>query len=248
MAGEGNFGNLIIMATLIFDIETIGEDFDSLDETTQNVLTRWIKKESGNEEEYDLALEDLKNGLGFSPFTGEVVAIGVLDAEKNKGVVYFQAPGEKIAEFEENDIKFKPMSEKEMLENFWKGVEQYQDFVSFNGRGFDVPFLVIRSAIHKTRPSKDLMSNRYLSSQKYGASHVDLMDQLSFYGAVRKRPSLHLCSRAFNIKSPKADGVSGDEVGKMFKEKKFAEIARYNSGDLRATKELYEYWQNYIKF
>ena len=31
---------------LVFDIETIGSDFDSLDHTTQEVLTRWIKKEA----------------------------------------------------------------------------------------------------------------------------------------------------------------------------------------------------------
>ncbi len=32
------------MSRLIFDIETIGEDFDKLDKTTQDVLTKWIKK------------------------------------------------------------------------------------------------------------------------------------------------------------------------------------------------------------
>ena len=68
---------------LIFDIETIGVDFDSLDETTQDSLTRWIKKESTGEEDYQVALEELKNGLGFSPLTGEIVAIGVLDYAKN---------------------------------------------------------------------------------------------------------------------------------------------------------------------
>ena len=84
------------MAKLIFDIETIGEDFDSLDETTKKVLTNWIKKESDNEEEYEKSLEDIKNGLGFTPLTGEIVVIGVLDYDKNKGAVYFQAPGVKL--------------------------------------------------------------------------------------------------------------------------------------------------------
>jgi len=236
------------MPTLIFDIETIGENFDSLDETTQEVLTKWIKKESASEEEYKTALEDLKNGLGFSPLTGEIAAIGVLDYEKDKGAVYFQAPGENIAEFEEENIIFKQMTEKEMLDNFWKGANQYQEFVSFNGRGFDVPFLVVRSAIHQIKPAKDLMSNRYLSSQRYGALHIDLLDQLSFYGAVRRKGNLHLWSRAFGIKSPKSEGISGDDVGLLFKEKKFLEIAKYNVGDLKATRELYEYWKNYIKF
>ena len=233
---------------LIFDIETIGEDFDSLDETTQEVLTRWIKKESGNDKEYQVALSELKEDLGFSPLTGEIVAIGVLDYEKDKGTVYFQAPGEKIKNFEEGNITFKQMDEKEMLENFWKGAEQYREFISFNGRAFDAPFMMIRSAIHKVRPTKDLTRARYLYQQNPSAIHIDLFDQLTFYGALRRKGGLHLWSRAFGIKSPKADGVSGDDVARLFKEKKYKEIAKYNVGDLYATKELYDYWQEYIRF
>ena len=172
------------MATLIFDIETTGEDFDILDETTQNSLTHWIKKESTNQDEYEAALKDLKEGLGFSPLTGQIIAIGVLDCEKNRGAVYYQAPSATYTESEENGIRFRPMAEKEMLENFWAGAVKYQEFISFNGRAFDVPFLMVRSAIHGIRPSKDLMSNRYLSSQKFENKHIDLLDQLSFYGAV----------------------------------------------------------------
>ena len=80
------------MSKLIFDIETVGESFDSLDEITQNVLTRWLEKESMDERDYKIALENLKNDLGFSPLTSEIVAIGVLDADKDRGAVYFQAP------------------------------------------------------------------------------------------------------------------------------------------------------------
>ena len=235
------------MSRLIFDIETVGEDFESLDKTTQEVLTHWIKKESVNEGDYRLALGDLKSGMGFSPLTGQIVAIGVLDYEKDKGVVYFQAPAARVESFEEEGIIFKPMTEKEMLEHFWKGAEQYHAFVSFNGRAFDIPFLMIRSAIHKIRPSKDLMSNRYLSSQRAGAKNIDLYDQLSFYGAVRRRGGLHLWCRAFGITSPK-DDVKGEDVGRLFKEKKYKDIARYNVGDLRATKALYEYWEKYLTF
>ncbi len=55
---------------LVLDIETIGEDFDALDHATQENLTRWIKKDSDSEDEYKIALQDLKNGLGFSPLNG----------------------------------------------------------------------------------------------------------------------------------------------------------------------------------
>lgn len=235
------------MPKLIFDIETVGDNFDDLDESTQDVLTRWIKKDSESEEEYAQALEELKSGLGFSPLTGQIVVIGVLDYDKNQGVVYFQAPGENFKEFQEGNITFKPSTEKEMLENFWKGAEKYNEFITFNGRGFDAPFLAVRSAVHKVKSTKDLMSNRYLNSQKFGATHIDLFDQLTFYGATRRKGGLHLWCRAFGITSPKAQGVTGDDVAQLFKEKKYKEIARYNVGDLIATKELYDYWKNYVK-
>ncbi|MEK9150552.1 MAG: ribonuclease H-like domain-containing protein [Patescibacteria group bacterium] len=230
---------------LVFDIETVGADFDSFDKITQESLTRWVEKESSSETEYEKALNELKNGLGFSPLTGEIVVIGVLDCGKNQGVIYFQAPGNDIKEFSENEIIFKQATEKEMLEKFWQGAKEYDEFIGFNSRGFDAPFLMARSAIHGIKPTRDLMEGRYLYQQR-DAKHIDLQDQLTFYGAVRKKGNLHLWSRAFGIKSPKEEGITGDDVGKLFKEKKFLEIARYNAGDLRATKELYEKWNAYL--
>jgi DNA polymerase elongation subunit (family B) len=236
------------MAKLIFDIETVGEDFDSLDELTQESLTRWLKAEAHTEEGYQTKLQDLKDGLGFSPLTGQIVALGVLEYETNRGAVYFQAPGEQIEEFEKDGIKFKALSEAEMLKSFWQGAINYNEFVTFNGRTFDAPFIILRSAIHNIRPTKDLMSNRYVNSQKFNALHYDLKDLLSFYGAMQRKGSLHLYCRAFGIKSPKSGGITGDEVSGLFKQKEYLKIAEYNSWDLRATKELYSRWEQYIKF
>ncbi len=235
------------MAKLIFDIETIGVDFDSLDETSQNSLTNWIKKEAQTEAEYEKGLGDLKNQLGFSPLTGEIVAIGVLDYERDQGVVYYQAPEGKHKETSEGNFKFKPLSEKEMLESFWEGAKKYNQFVSFNGRSFDAPFLMIRSAIHKVAPTRNLAEGRYLYQQK-SCKHIDLLDQLTFYGASMKRGNLHLWSKAFDIKSPKDGGTSGSDVSPLFQAKKYLEIAKYNTGDLTATRDLYKYWNEYLNF
>lgn len=236
------------MSQLIFDIETIGDNFDDLDETSQHMLTRWIEKTSQSDEEYQAALQDIKDGLGFSPLTGQIVAIGVLDGEKDKGCVYFQAPGETTQEFEEKNIKYKQTTEKEMLEKFWDLAKIYNEFVSFNGRCFDAPFLVVRSAINKVKPTKDLLSNRYLKMQSFGCSHIDLLDQLTFYGAFRPKGSnLHMWTRAFGIESPKATGVDGDDVARLFKQKRFLDIARYNALDIRATKELFLAWNAYMR-
>jgi len=235
------------MSKLVFDIETVGVDFDSLDETTQDVLTRWIKKESVSDEDYDESLKELKEGLGFSPLTGEIIVIGVFDCDKNQGAVYFQAPGQNIKEFSVGNIKFRQMTEKEMLENFWQRARNYQEFITFNGRAFDAPFMMVRSAIHKIRPTRNLVEGRYLYQQR-DCLHIDLLDQLTFYGAVRRKGNLHLWAKAFGIQSPKAEGITGDDVGRLFREKKFLDIARYNVGDLRATRELYNFWNSYLRF
>ncbi|KKP90194.1 MAG: hypothetical protein UR95_C0003G0063 [Parcubacteria group bacterium GW2011_GWC1_36_108] len=236
------------MGKLVFDIETIGDDFNLLDEISQEALTRWIKKETTSDEEYEKELAEVKNGLCFSPLTGQIVAIGVYDVEKDKGAVYFQAPDGGVSDYEDGNIKFRVLGEKEMLAQFWNLAEKYDEFVSFNGRTFDVPFLFVRSAINKIRPTKNLMANRYLSSQPQNAKHIDLLDQLTFYGAVRRKGNLHLWSKAFGIKSPKEEGISSDDVGQLFKEKRFLDIAKYNVGDLQATKALYQYWEKYLKF
>ena len=92
------------------------------------------------------------------------------------------------------------------------------------------------------------MSNRYLSSQKFEAKHIDLQDQLTFYGAVRRKGSLHLWCNLFDIESPKIQGVTGDDIQGLFLNKEYKKIAEYNSRDLTATRELYIYWKEYLNF
>lgn len=235
------------MATLVFDIETVGESFEEMDDVTQHVLTRWIEKTSDDHDEYEAKLADIKNGLGFSPYTGQIVALGIYDVEREKGVVYYAAPDQDYDDVDEDDVTLKHMDEAEMLSHFWEGARAYDTFVSFNGRGFDVPFMNVRSAINGLRPTVDLMQGRYLYQQR-GAQHVDLLDQLSYYGAVWKgKPNLHLACRAFGIKSPKEDGVAGDDVAALFADGQYVDIARYNIGDLYATRDLYQAWLSYLK-
>ena len=234
------------MARLVFDIETVGESWDGLDETTQHVLTDWVEDEASTDAEREKLLTQIREGLGFSPLTGEIVAIGVLDVERNKGVVYYQSPDVAAADTEEGGIRFRPMSEKLMLEHFWSGAKDYDEFIGFNSRAFDAPFLTVRSAVHGVKPTVHLMEGRYLYQQR-GVRHIDLRDQLSYYGAVRRAGGLHLWCRAFGITSPKAGGTTGDDVATLFREKKYLDIAKYNVGDLHATKALYEKWQEYLR-
>jgi len=234
------------MASLIIDIETIGEDFDKMDEVTKKSLTRSVERTAKSDDEHQHLMEEVKNGLGLSPLTGEIVALGVFDSSKEQGAVYYQSPDIENEEIEEQGCKLKSMPEKEMLIKFWELAKKYDNFVTYNGRGFDIPYILLRSAVHEVRPSRDLMSNRYTSMQRDG-KNIDLMDQLSFYGAVWKKPSLHMYCRALGITSPKGD-VCGGDVQKLFNNKKYLEIAKYNVGDLIATDLLYKKWKKFLKF
>ena len=224
------------MPKLIFDIETVGVEFDSLDEKSKETLLRFA--------ETDEDIEAVKNGLGFSPLTGQIVAIGILNPETDKGAVYFNSQEKNSSESDtitEKDAQYVfCSSEKEILKNFWDVASHYDQFVTFNGRTFDCPYVLVRSAILKVKPTKNLMPNRYYDN------HIDLLDRLTFFGAVRRKGNLHMWCQAFGIASPKSKGVTGDDVARLFKDKKSLDIAKYCFDDLKATEALYEYWDKYI--
>ena len=227
------------MATLVFDIETIGFPWESFDITTQSSLTRWIDRTSATEIEKNQRTSQLKEELGFSPLTGEIVALGVYDVERRLGAVYFQGNNDEA--FSDGDFTFKSRTEKEMLEDFWESACSYDVFVTFNGRSFDVPFILHRSIAQGVKPSIELARKRYLSQQT-APYHVDLQDELTFYGAMYKRPSMHMFCQAYGIESPKGE-VNGEDIAELFRKKKFRDIARYNARDVSATTELYEKWK-----
>ncbi len=232
------------MATLILDIETVGEDWDELDSVTQKALTRWVAKTARTQGEYQVLLDDIRNGLGFSPLTGYMVALGVYDLERAQGAVYYTGADTGVSE-QYGDFVLKSRSELQMLTEFWDAARSYDTFVTFNGRCFDAPFLIHRSAILGVHPTRNLMEGRYPYLQKT-VRHIDLQDELTFYGAMQRKGNLHLFCRAYGIASPKEQGVSGDDVAELFRRKKFRDIAVYNAHDVRATTALYEKYTRYF--
>ncbi|OGZ33945.1 MAG: hypothetical protein A2Y98_00525 [Candidatus Portnoybacteria bacterium RBG_19FT_COMBO_36_7] len=219
------------MSRIVFDIETAG-DFDSLDKESQDYFLKNAKDERD--------IEEIKKNVNFWPFSGEIVAISLLNPESGKGKVFFQGPDGKIENFSEDGIDFEISTEKKILEKFWQNIKNYHQFITFNGRGFDCPYLMLRSAALKVRPTRNLMPPRYSAD-----FHIDLLDQLTFYGAFRKF-SLDFYCRSLGIESPKISGISGEKVAQYFKEGKYLEIARYCLADTRATAELYGLWIEYV--
>ncbi|MFA6184335.1 MAG: ribonuclease H-like domain-containing protein [Parcubacteria group bacterium] len=221
------------MSKVVVDIETIGIDFESLDEKSKEYLLKYAK----DEEEQN----KIKESLALSPLTGEIVAIGMFNPVTEKGITYYQGK-EKDGDFLEEGVIFKIKSEREMLKSFWEDIGKYKQIITFNGRVFDAPFLHLRSAILKVKPSRNLVPYRY----DYKL-HCDLLDQFTYYGASR-RFSLDFYTKQFGIRSPKEEGIDGAMIGEMFQSGRQKEIAQYCARDIKATAKLYDYWENYLKF
>lgn len=216
------------MRRIVIDIETSGTPFDDLDADTQAYL---LKRADTPEK-----ITEVKERLNTFPLTGEVVAVGVLDVDAQEGAVYFQAPGRTIASWIEDGVRYEAGNESECLERFWRVCATADQIITFAGRSFDAPWLILRAFVHGIRITKNLMPNRFSTD-----THLDLMDQLSFYGATRNY-SLDFWCKTLGMASPKTD-ISGKDVPQIFQAGEYERIARYCMRDVRATRELFLKWQ-----
>ena len=222
------------MNRVVFDIETLAYPFDSFDLDQQAYLLKFAR----SDEEKTEAIQR----LNLTPFTARVIAIGMLNPDSNQGKVLYESPEHKPSYSEDGLVEFCPCNEEEMLKEFWKTIARYAQFITFNGRSFDCPFLMLHSAIFGLRPTRNLMPYRYAANE-----HCDLMDQLTFYGAFRKF-NLDFYCKGFGIKSPKAEGISGLDMGPLFMEGRYREIAEYCLRDVKATATLFHRWHSLLAF
>ena len=129
-------------------------------------------------------------------------------------------------------------TEKQILEKFWEWFDTDSRFISFNGRQFDGPFLMIRSAINGVTPKRDLLGYRYQMHP-----NCDVREALNFFGTTNSRQfkfNLDLACKAFGVATSKHEGVDGRSVESWYRAGRHREIADYCLDDVRATLELYE--------
>jgi hypothetical protein len=224
---------------LVFDIETVGIDFETLAESQQEYLLRFAEKEKDPEAK-KVKEDDAIRYLSLYPTTSEIVAIALLNIESEKVLVLYNSTETGERQSGEKNVKYKPMSESEMLESFWGYVKKADKIVSFNGRQFDLPYLMLRSAVLKIKPSKNFLKNRYEHKD-----HIDLLDKFTFMGLTRKF-NLDFYCHTFGIDSPKTHGISGMEVKELYNSGHIKEIAVYCADDVRATFDLYKIWKKYL--
>ncbi len=233
------------MPRLVFDIETSSLPLDAFDETQQEYLLREAQKLE-DETARAAKREELTRQFSLWPFTAQVVCIAMLNAESLRGQVLFTAEDYEADAIEGGPVEFVPCADEvELLTAFWDVAKHYDEVVTFNGRGFDVPFLYLRSAVMNV----PITRKNWLGYRFATEPHCDLAEQLTFYnvsgreGAARKF-NLDFYCKAFGIDSPKAHGVTGMDVNALMAEGRYREIAEYCLRDVRATVELYRMWKD----
>ncbi len=227
------------MNKIILDIETVGYDFNLLSESQQEFILRYAEREKDDlirEEK----IEEAKRYLSLYPFTAKVVALGMLNIETENSLVLFEGNGSKFWEAEQKKIKYEEKSENDIINLFWEYVSKCEQIITFNGRNFDLPFLILRSALLKIKPTRNLIGSRYNNK-----NHIDLLDKFTLYGLVRKFNIDFYC-KAFGIQSPKSKGISGMDVKELYNAGRIEDIAIYCGEDVRATYELYKVWNDYL--
>jgi len=218
------------MKKLVIDIETVGHPWDELDPYVREYMVRGLSEDEA---------EEARRAGALSPFRGKIITIGVLNISDGRSAALYERPGQTELEVERVGLRtYISGSEKMILEKFWEFFDSDSRFISFNGRQFDGPFLMIRSAINGIIPKRDLVGYRYGFHP-----NCDLREALNFFGTAGSRQfrfNLDLACKAFGVETSKGEGIDGRSVETWYRAGRYRQIADYCLEDVRATAELYE--------
>lgn len=220
--------------TIVIDMETVGVEWDDLDDATRHYLAGRASRKLGKDGITDGSAEAIaREGLGLSPGTGRIIAISLYNLDSSQGAILYEGSGG-WTDTQPGATRIFRGGEAELLRVFWELIERFGRVITYNGRGFDLPYAYIRSALLGVRPTRHLLGNRYSI-----AEHCDLAEVMTFFGAAQERFSLDYWCRRFGVASPKEGGLDGSQVGAFYRAGKIDEIAEYCLRDAEATGKLY---------
>lgn len=210
----------------VFDIETIPDTKLLQDIYDYKGSDKEIAQEAIKEQE-------AKSGSGFLPHPfHKIVAISAVIADE-------------FGTFRKVN-SMEGANEKELISDFLKFLDSHNPkLISFNGRVFDMPLLMIRALKYNlTCKAYFEVENRELNKNKWenyrsrysDRFHIDLMDSLSEFGAVRGLKLDHLCTMSG---LPGKYDVSGDQVMELYFNEELQKIKEYCESDVLNTYWLY---------
>lgn len=230
----------------VFDCETV-PDSELLLKTFDKNLFNEAKNDDGYDEkmvsQIAMAEQERLSGSKFLPVCfHRVVTISAVLADKFGKFI-------KVSTIEGKD-------ECEKISKFIGFIQKHNPrLISFNGRGFDLPMLMIRAmkynicatsyfSTNDKENGKDKWTN--YRSRYDGVFHMDLLDHISDFKAVSGLKLDYICS-ALNL--PGKYDVHGDEVLNLFYQNQIEKINEYCESDTLNTYWLflkYELLRGYL--
>lgn len=216
--------NKKVESNFIFDCETIPDS---------EALRRVYGYEGSDYEVAKLALKAQleKSGNEFLPVPfHKIVSISAVVTEKNGDFL-------RVSSMQGKD-------EKEKIEKFLHFINTYNPrLISFNGRGFDLPMIMIRAMLYNlTAQAYFEVDSRILQKTKWenyksrydGKFHLDLLDHISDFRAVSGFGLDGLCKV---LELPGKFDVHGDDVLELYYQQEYNKIDEYCESDTLNT-----YW------
>jgi len=217
----------LLCDTLVFDIETVpAVDLRKVPSTIAQAVAKHAERNEWDETKV----------MSLSPYFGQVVSLAVGNGEQDprtQDVTVFVVPP-KGAPTTTLPSWIRPVTEAELLRAFWTLAGHASCVVSYNGRMFDVPFMIGRSLIHEVPVRVDLSSAPYSLRP-----HLDLYGLVAPGGFGRGPASLDVVCWALGFASPK-ESMDGSMVAATYAKGDVGQIALYNAGDVRATTAVYQ--------
>jgi len=217
------------METLTFDIETIPQE-EPLSNAQQAELDKKLNRYFWNKERTDEAEKEATRMLmGTNPFLGKIICIGLMRQTNSNNFDSFSLVGDEVTG---------------ILEPFWKLLQKFGNgmYISFNGLGFDVPFILKRSMVHSLPSTNGYFTNTR-RFQKY--PHFDVMQILSDWN-IGNSVTLDLACDRLGVKSPKEGEIKAKDVEKAYLDGRIKEISDYCLRDVKATFKVYQVVRQYV--
>ena len=124
---------------------------------------------------------------------------------------------------------------RQMVSLFWRGVDLYSNaiLVDFNGRGFDLPVLTLSAFRFGLSCPGYFRDDRFGFRYRFTDKHIDLLEWLTEYGAIRLKGGLDLMAKILG-KPGKMD-TRGNQVEELHGAGALQEISDYCTHDVLDT-------------
>ena len=211
---------------IVIDIETVGNLKDDFSDYEMEKISKTLNSED-------------ENLFALYPQTGFIVCIACKNIVSEKGFV-IHINDIDYKEIKDNFTYYGVTTEKDLLRVFWNLIELMQrdgsnlsKIISYNGKRFDIPFILLRSVARRVEITHSL---GYKGDFDF---HIDLWEEFSL-GRKIKGFSIEIISKMLGIEYHRSGDFNGKLVWDWYKNKDYLNIAILCIKDVDLTEKIYK--------